>query len=203
MFGFFSLSPLLSNRLIKLTWLFLYAIYFYLLNYSGKFCFSLVSLTYCSSPWPPLYLPGNYQTSGQQQGWMSFFITFQQLRSWEEELLWTCAALAGILNHILWVTVNVLSPSSLPSEGQGLLIRGLWLAPPAQQWPWRTARPVSPSSLSWDPQWYGEQLLLSEFPHYLLATSIQIKVNSEYQKFFLTHLFSLLFLGSGCCGKQD
>lgn len=56
----FSLSPLLSNRLIKLTWLFFFFtchLFLFAQAIIGKFCFSLVSLTYCSSPWPPLYLP--------------------------------------------------------------------------------------------------------------------------------------------------
>lgn len=81
---------------------------------------------------------------------MSFSIYFPaagDLRGEGEELLWTC--LQPLLGSS--TALSLLSPSECPLPGpvfpvraRNLLIHGLWLAPPTQQWPWRTGRPCQP-----------------------------------------------------------
>lgn len=208
-FSFLSLSPPLSSRLTKLTWLFFFFFTCHLFLFAqaiiGQFCFSSLSLTYCSSPWPPLYLP--WKLSDQWNAtWgldVIFYLLFSSLSLERGRTpLDLPAALAGIPNHILWVAVNVFPRAVFPVRSRGLLTPGLWLAPPTQWWPWRTARPVSSCSLSWDPQWCGEQLLCSEFPHSPFGHFSSNQGEFRVSEYFLTHLFSLLFLGSGCHGKQ-
>lgn len=121
----FSLSPPLSSGLTQLTWLFFFFtchLFLFAQAIIGQFCFSSVPLTYCSSPWPPLYLP--WKLSDQWTATWGLDVIFYLLFSGSSlergrTPLDLPAALAGILNHILWVAVNVFSPGSLPSEGQG------------------------------------------------------------------------------------